>query len=119
MYRVTFYVLTGTIATGLHTLIALSGTFFGLNQSISNGIASLSASIVAHQLNARLTFKAQPNWANYRKYLMVSSLGFFYSIGIGAIGDAYARPAWQAIVFIASTLPLFTYSLHKFWTFKS
>jgi putative flippase GtrA len=118
MYHAISYLLAGAIATAIHASVALLSIRLGANQSLANGVAFLAANIVAHQINARITFGTRPDWANYRRYLAVSMVGFLYSLAIGAAGDFMHRSPWQAITFIAITLPLFTYTIHRAYTFK-
>jgi len=113
------YGVVGLINTGVHTaiasaLIVLAGAVPGL----ANGLAFLAAASLSYVLNARWSFGAALDRWQFVKFVTIATIGFGFAYGISTAIDRAGFHFLIGILGVVAVLPLVTFALHKFWTFR-
>lgn len=111
------YFFLGGISTLIHLLIAFLYIFY-INDTlfIANVVGFLFAYIFSYIMQSILVFKNSLGKIKALKYFIVQSLALIVSVSIADILSDYS--SYIKIIFTILMMPLVTYTIHKFWTFK-
>lgn len=117
--RVMRFTLTGIFITTLHFVIAIIFIeHIAPNPSLANGVAFAFATSVSYLINTTWSFSGQLDGKTLIKFLTVSILGFFLSILIAWVFQELGFSYLSGICAVALTIPLITFLLHTFWTYR-
>jgi len=107
---------------GISTLIHISGAsiyiYFITNSLLqSNIVGFLIAYIFSYTIQSKFVFESQISKERALRYFIVQILALFVAISISDILSQYN--SYIKTVIVAMLLPLVTFFVHKFWTFKN
>ena len=106
---------------GVSTLIHISGAstyIYFINNSLlqSNIVGFLIAYIFSYTIQSKFVFEATISKKKAIKYFVVQTLALLVAISISDILSEYS--SYIKSVIVALLLPLVTFFVHKFWTFR-
>lgn len=111
------YGFIGGISTLIHISIASLYIYF-INNSlfISNIIGFLVAYIFSYTIQSKFVFEHKVNLNKATKYFLVQIGALILAIFLSDILDGFN--SYIKSIIVALLLPLVTFFIHKFWTFK-
>ena len=116
-YKIIRYGLTGGVATAIHIGIAYLYIYFiEASLFISNVLGFSIAFIFSYFIQSLFVFKHAINIKKAFKYFIVQFSSLLASISIShyiPLDNSYVKTLMVVLI-----LPLITYVVHKFWTFK-
>ena len=116
-YKLIRYGLTGGVATAIHLGIAYLYIYFiDASLFVSNVLGFLVAFIFSYLVQSLFVFKHAIKLIKAFKFFIVQFISLLISITFSSyipLENSYL----QTIIVIL-VLPLITYLIHKFWTFK-
>jgi putative flippase GtrA len=113
------FALTGLFVTALHALVAvLFIHFIAAQPPLANGVAFAVATVVSYVINTTWSFSARLHGRTLRRFLLVSTGGFFLAMFVAWAAQIAGLPYLLGIVAVALTIPAFTFVLHNFWTYR-
>jgi len=117
-YKIIRYGVVGVISTFIHFLVAFSYIYF-MNSSVlqSNMIGFLIAYIFSYLMQSKHVFNHKINIERAIKYFIVQLSSLLLSIGFSTI--FYTYNSYIKTIIVVGLLPLFTFTIHKLWTFKA
>ena len=111
------YGLLGVIATLIHLLSAWSILYiFGTTVFVANVFAFLIAFSFSYIAQTQYVFQSEFHIVKFFKFFGVQFFTFLFSYVVSnilQIGSNYLHT-----LLIVAIMPLITFTLHKFWTFK-
>jgi len=116
-YKLVRYALTGGLATAVHITIAYCYIYFINNALfIANILGFIVAFIFSYLLQSLFVFKHTLTLMKAIKFFSVQ----FSSLLISILSSDYLplENSYFKTIIVVLLLPLFTYIIHKFWTFK-
>ena len=116
-FKLIRYALTGGVATAIHLLVAY-GYLYYIDDALfwANTLGFLLAFLFSYSVQSIFVFKHAIKLAKALKFFLVQFTSLLISISFSSyvpLENSYL----QTIVVIL-VLPLITYLIHKFWTFK-
>lgn len=116
-YKIVKYGLVGAVSTFIHFLFAFI-YIYSINTSVfqSNVIGFLMAYVFSYLMQSKYVFEQGINIEKAVKYLIVQFSVLLAAIIISNLFESYNSYIKTVIVVIL--LPLITFIIHKFWTFK-
>ncbi len=116
-YKIVRYALVGGTATLIHILVASLYIYF-INNSVlqSNIIGFLVAYVFSYLVQSKLVFEHAVSIQKAIKYFIVQFGALLLAIFSSEIFDSYN--SYLRTLIVAVLLPLITFVMHKFWTFK-
>ena len=116
-YKIVRYALIGGISTFIHIFIASLYIYF-INDSVfqSNVIGFLVAYIFSYFVQSKLVFEHTVSMQTAIKYFIVQLSALLVAIFISDFFNSYN--SYFRTLIVAVLLPLITFMIHKFWTFK-
>lgn len=116
-YKIIRYGLVGGMSTLIHFLTASMYIYF-VNSSVfqSNIIGFLVAYVFSYLMQSKFVFEYKINIEKAVKYFIVQFGVLLPAIVVSSLFDDYNSYIKTAIIVIL--LPLITFIIHKFWTFK-
>ncbi|WP_347904601.1 GtrA family protein [Pseudomonas purpurea] len=111
--------LTGIAVTALHALVAV--LFIEHVQALpplANGVAFIVATVVSYVVNTTWSFSSRLHGRTLARFVTVSVVGFFLAMLVAWIAQVAGLDYRLGIVAVALTLPVFTFVLHNFWTYR-
>jgi len=116
-YKIIRYGLTGGISTAIHISIAYLYIYFiDASLFISNVLGFSVAFVFSYLVQSMFVFKHAINLTKAFKYFIVQFGSLLMSILIShyvPLENSYVKTLIVVLI-----LPLITYVVHKFWTFK-
>ncbi len=111
--------VTGIGVTALHVIIA-AGLIdaFDLPPPLANGIAFTVATLTSYLFNTFWSFSQKPARANVLRFSIVSLLGLSIAMTVAAAAAAMSFSYWIGIAGVVMIVPLVTFLLHTFWTYR-
>ncbi len=111
------YALIGGVSTLIHISVA-SAYIYSINNSLlqSNIVGFLIAYIFSYTIQSKFVFESTISRERAIKYFIVQILALLIAIGISDILSGYN--SYIKSVIVALLLPLVTFFVHKFWTFR-
>lgn len=111
--------LTGIGVTALHALIAvLFIEYVWPLPPLANGVAFGIATVVSYVVNTTWSFSGRLHGRTLVRFVTVSVVGFFLAMLVAWIAQVAGLDYRLGIVAVALTLPVFTFVLHNFWTYR-
>jgi len=116
-YEIISYASIGIISTLIHVAIAYY-YIFKVNNSVfqANIIGFFVAYFFSFTMQSKYVFKNKINFSRGIKYFLVQIFSLIISIII--ISDLLEYNNYIKVIFTIMLLPLFTFIIHKFWTYK-
>lgn len=116
-FKLVKYFMVGGLSTLIHFLVASLYIFY-LNDSlfVSNIIAFFIAYIFSYLMQSKFVFNQSITKQKAIKYFIVQFGALLFAISISNIIDKYN--SYIQTLFVIILMPLITYIIHKFWTFK-
>lgn len=118
-YRFFKFLSVGGSATLLHIIVVvLCIEFLGFNQLLSNSIAYVISNFFAFSVNTKWSFKGVLTKNTFFKYQVVSVTSFFVLIFISSASDSFGLHYLIGLLFVILVVPVFTFMMHKYWTYR-
>lgn len=115
--RIFRFALTGGMATLIHICVAFLLLKLTTDSVlISNMIGFLSAFLFSYLIQSTFVFHRAVSFANAKRFLIVQTSAFFISQFVTA--QFHINNRYLATLIIVFMIPLFTYLIHHFWTFR-
>ncbi len=115
--KIVRYGLIGGISTAIHVGVAFLYIYYIQNSLfLSNTVGFLAAYLFSYTVQSKYVFKHAVSFAKAFKYFIVQFASLLAAMTFSSnitIENSYV----QTIV-VAFVLPLITFVVHKFWTFK-
>lgn len=113
------FLLTGIFVTSIHVAIAyfLIHNLY-LSPPLANGFAFISATFISAIINSKWSFSSQLNSKVLYKFFLVSLMGFLISTIIAWVSQILGYNYLLGIIFVAIVVPVLSFALHNFWTFR-
>lgn len=109
----------GVANTLLHGLV-LGALVDGLGWPVmlSHLLAFCAANLCSYLLNSYVTFKSPVTPLLYARFLLASLLSLALTLSLSGIAQWSGLGHWQGFALIVLLVPLFSFGLMKFWTFR-
>ena len=113
------FAITGVGATSIHMLVVyiLIGQW-QWEVGLSNGIAFCIATVFSNYINTIWSFQARMSKQVVLRFWIVSIIGCGLAVIIAKLVEAAGYHYAIGVVVIAMIVPLITFSLHRFWTYR-
>ncbi|MBI2256322.1 MAG: GtrA family protein [Proteobacteria bacterium] len=110
---------TGVMLTFLHAAIA-TGLIEGieLNPVPANIIAFILATLVSYLINTYWSFSQRPGGGSLIRFVIVALCGLVVTTCVSGFAEWLGLPYWMGIMGVVVTVPLVTFPLHAFWTYR-
>lgn len=116
-YKLIRYVLVGGVSTFIHIFIASMYIYFVSNSVLQSNVTGfLLAYIFSYTVQSKLVFEHAVSMEKAIKYFIVQFGALLLAIVISNLFDSYNSYIRTLIVVVL--LPIITFMIHKFWTFK-
>ncbi len=117
-YKIIRYGFLGGIATLIHFSVASLYLYF-INNSIvqSNITGFLIAYIFSYLMQSKFVFEHKISIEKAIKYFIVQFTSLLLAISLSGLFDDFN--SYLRTLIIVVLLPLITFVIHKFWTFKT
>jgi putative flippase GtrA len=113
------FAVSGFIVTSLHVLIA--STFIEMvlpTAAIANGVAFIVSTIFSYFINTLWSFSSLLHKKNLIRFCLVSLIGLSLAMSLSALAQQYGLDYWYGIFLVVSFVPLVTFLLHNYWTYR-
>ncbi len=116
-YKIVKYALVGGTATLIHIFVASLYIYF-IHDSVlqSNIVGFLVAYVFSYIVQSMLVFEHAISMQKAIKYFIVQFSALLLAIFSSEVFDSYN--SYLRTLIVAVLLPLITFVMHKFWTFK-
>ena len=116
-HKLVRYAFIGGVSTLIHIAGASLYIYF-INSSLlqSNIVGFLLAYTFSYTIQSKLVFESKLSQAKAIKYFLVQVVALLIAIFVSDILDGYS--SYIKTIIVALLLPLVTFFVHKFWTFK-
>lgn len=116
-HKLVRYAFIGGVSTLIHIAGASLYIYF-INSSLlqSNIVGFLLAYTFSYTIQSKLVFESKLSQAKAIKYFLVQVVALLIAIFVSDILDGYN--SYIKTIIVALLLPLVTFFVHKFWTFK-
>lgn len=110
---------TGVMLTFLHAAIA-TGVIEGieLNPVPANIIAFILTTLVSYLINTYWSFSQRPGAGSLVRFVIVALCGLLVTTCVSGFAEWLGLPYWIGIAGVVTTVPLVTFPLHAFWTYR-
>lgn len=110
---------TGVMLTFLHAAIA-TGLIEGiaLNPVPANIIAFILSTLVSYLVNTYWSFSQKPGAGSLARFGVVAVCGLSVTTCVSGFAEWLGLPYWIGIMGVVVTVPLVTFPLHAFWTYR-
>jgi putative flippase GtrA len=113
------FAVTGVFVTALHALVAVLFINFVLAQPpLANGVAFAVATVVSYVINTAWSFSSRLHGRTLLRFMTVSGAGFFLAMLVAWVAQMAGLNYLLGIGAVALTIPVFTFVLHNFWTYR-
>jgi putative flippase GtrA len=110
------YGIFGIISTLIHIGVAsIFVRFFYESLILSNSMGFLSAFTFSYAAQSRLVFNVDPTCKKAVKFFLVQSVSLILAVKIAHLTENFS--IYFKIAIVAFLLPLFTFFIHRIWTF--
>lgn len=115
-YKIIRYLFLGSISTAIHLLVAMLYISF-IKESLveANVIAFLIAYIFSYLMQSKYVFNNNISVKKAMKYFVIQFSSLLISLFISSF---FTYDIYMKTLITVMVLPLITYLIHKFWTFK-
>jgi putative flippase GtrA len=110
---------TGVMLTFVHAAIA-TGLIEGidLNPVPANITAFVVSTMVSYLVNTYWSFSQRPGASSFARFGVVALCGLFVTTCISGFAEWLGLPYWIGIMGVVVTVPLLTFPMHTFWTYR-
>ncbi|MDO7899747.1 GtrA family protein [Pseudomonas citrulli] len=113
------FALTGLFVTAIHVVAAVSFMHLVLaNPPLANGFAFLVATLVSYLINTLWSFSSQLRGRTLGRFVVVSVGGFWLAMLVAWVAQGAGLDYRAGIAAVALVIPVFTFILHNFWTYR-
>ncbi|PZX30668.1 putative membrane component, GtrA-like protein [Cupriavidus phytorum] len=115
----TRFLFSGATSTGVH--VAITATLINaLDASpvAANCVAFVCATACSYLLNTLWSFSSRLRHRTLRRFAGVSLLGLALTVGISWTAQRLGASYWAGLAGVVLTVPVFTYLLHRVWTYR-
>ncbi|WP_413794464.1 MULTISPECIES: GtrA family protein [unclassified Pseudomonas] len=113
------FALTGLLVTAVHVVAALLFMHLILaNPPLANGFAFLVATVVSYLINTLWSFSSRLHGRTLGRFLVVSAVGFWLAMLVAWVAQSVGLGYLAGIAAVALVIPVFTFILHNFWTYR-
>lgn len=113
------FIIAGIFVTSIYILIAyLAQKYVFDSLPIANAIAFILANIVSYFIHTIWSFSEAIKKKNLLKFYIVTLGAFGLSVLIPSLGQHFQINHITTIICTALVIPIFTFLLHLFWTYK-
>ncbi len=113
------FALTGLFVTAFHTLIAiLLIEMSSQSPPLANGMAFLCATILSYVINTTWSFSAKLHGRTLARFISVSIIGLLLAMLVAWSAELSGLNYLSGICAVALTVPLITFLLHNYWTYR-
>lgn len=113
------FAFTGVFVTAVHAVIAVMFIQYLMPlPPLANGVAFVGATIVSYIINTTWSFSARMHGRTLFKFVTVSIVGLLLAMLVAWIAQEMGFNYLLGICAVALTIPLMTFVLHNFWTYK-
>ncbi|SPA39687.1 putative membrane component, GtrA-like protein [Cupriavidus taiwanensis] len=115
----TRFLLSGATSTGVH--VAITATLINALEAspvAANCIAFVCATACSYLLNTLWSFSSRLRHRTLRRFAGVSLLGLALTVGISWTAQRLGASYWTGLAGVVLTVPVFTYLLHRAWTYR-
>jgi putative flippase GtrA len=117
--RISKFILTGGITTGVHLGIVMFFMSFKVcGIEIANGIAYLVSTIFNLSVNTAWSFRQELTRKIIQRYIVVSAIGLLLAMLVAHINDKWGYDYLIGIAMVVCICPLVTYIMHVNYTYK-
>ena len=111
--------IVGVLSTLIHACIATIMIKFLLSsQVVANCSAFVCATFFSYIAHTRYSFVASFSKKTSLRFIVVVSICFFITAILAKIAEYFNMPYQIGIVLVLSIVPIISYLLHRFWTYK-
>ncbi|MBT2340894.1 MULTISPECIES: GtrA family protein [Pseudomonas] len=111
--------MTGLFVTGIHVAAAVAFMHLVLaNPPLANGFAFVVATFVSYLINTLWSFSSQLQGRTLVRFVVVSIGGFWLAMLVAWVAQQVGLDYLAGIAAVALVIPLFTFILHNFWTYR-
>ncbi len=116
-YKIIRYGLVGGISTIIHFSVAFLYIYY-INSSVlqSNTIGFLVAYVFSYLMQSKHVFNHEVNMEKAIKYFVVQFGSLLFAVVLSNLFHSFN--SYVKTVIVVGLLPLITFLIHKFWTFK-
>ena len=115
----TRFLVSGATSTGVH--VAITATLVSMLDAspvAANGVAFVSATACSYLLNTLWSFSSRLRQRTLARFAGVSLLGLALTVGISWTAQRLGASYWTGLAGVVLTVPVFTYLLHRAWTYR-
>ncbi|NUO88837.1 MAG: GtrA family protein [Cupriavidus sp.] len=115
----TRFLFSGATSTGVHvTVTATLVSTLDASPVAANCVAFLCATACSYLLNTLWSFSSRLRHRTLRRFAGVSLLGLALTMGISWTAQRLGASYWAGLAGVVLTVPVFTYLLHRAWTYR-
>ncbi|MDK3025235.1 GtrA family protein [Cupriavidus taiwanensis] len=117
--RFTRFLVSGATSTGVH--VAITATLVsasGASPVAANCVAFVCATACSYLLNTLWSFSSRLHSRTLWRFAGVSLLGLVLTMGIAWTAQRLGASYWTGLAGVVLTVPVFTYLLHRTWTYR-
>jgi putative flippase GtrA len=112
--------IIGVITTVTHVIVAIGLIeLFQTHPVPANGLAFISANLLSYFANTLWSFNQRPGLQSFRRFVLVSLLGFCLTLAITTAVAAAGLPYQLGIGLVVLLLPVMSFCAHALWTYKT
>lgn len=113
------FAMTGLLVTALHAVAAVLFMHLILaNPPLANGFAFLVATVVSYLINTLWSFSSRLHGRTLYRFVLVSTGGFGLAMLVAWVAQSAGLNYLAGIAAVALIIPVFTFILHNFWTYR-
>lgn len=113
------FAMTGLFVTAVHVLAAVLFMHVVLaNPPLANGFAFLVATVVSYLINTLWSFSSRLHGRTLGRFVVVSIGGFWLAMLVAWVAQGAGLGYLTGIAAVALIIPVFTFILHNFWTYR-
>lgn len=111
--------IAGVMSTLVHIAVAVACVDgAGLPPVASNGLAFLIANVFSYFAHTYWSFSHQPRPKSFLRFFVVSLIGLGSALMISWAVEQHGMHYLYGIAFTIVALPMVTFLLHNFWTYR-
>lgn len=117
--RVLRFGITGLVVTGVHVLVAAGLIrFLRFDPKLANGVAFVIATALSYGVNTLWSFSSPIGGSNFVRFISVSTVGLLLTLTFSGAAQYLGLHYIYGILVVVCTVPLVTFLLHHFWTYR-
>lgn len=113
------FALVGIAVTALHALLATALILlWSLQPVAANAVAFVAATLVSYIANTLWTFERRAHPRSLARFVFVSLAGLVLTLSLAGAAEAMGLPFYIGLAAVVSVVPVASFTLHKFWTYR-